>query len=366
MSIHSRVASGPRHQRAARWSSAFFHTLLEFGRGTSVVEAGDEKRLRDGSPWLLSVLMFFGGLGLDSVSAGWPQRLDYSRIPLEIERERDADTGVTRYQAGAIVLYSESPLPRDRTLEIMRVAGSVGKVLGKLPLGVARPPGQKTTVIRVFSSEDSYEKAGGSGGTAGQYSIRRREVLIREKSLLEDRSPVRDDGGRYDVLVHELTHRGMHGGMYHWPGWVIEGVAEYMAAAHVRPAIYEFQKVEPHIVRHVRRYTSGRAIRYLGDGPEFWNFGVSRWSGSNTEGATNNYEKYASALLAVHWLLHRQAGGASKLRNYLQELEAGTGRGRFRGRRIPGIWTARERKALGVSLRRYWAPQGIRLGGSSR
>ena len=150
-----------------------------------------------------------------------------------------------RYATANYRIESSEPLDRALLVKFSQTAESVAWVLKLLPLPLYAPPPGENQLIVIASNEDAYVKAGGARGTAGYYNGRLQRVIIqwehfRPKAENSRLIPEAD----YDLIVHELTHLGMHQYLDTCPPWFTEGVAEYLAATHTTKGQFDFANLD--------------------------------------------------------------------------------------------------------------------------
>jgi hypothetical protein len=295
----------------------------------------------------------------EEVEKRWPREFR-ARAAKVVPMEAPAGT-TAAYQTAHFRLYSDDPVGKEDLQQFASVIESVPQLLRRLPLPLWAPPGAKKPVVRLCRNEERFEEAGGPRSSTGYYSGRKQEILIRADIFL---NPPRARPSRLqpkpneDLLVHELTHLGMHGVVAKSPPWFYEGMAEYMAAGHQAGGNYSFHNIDSTIRDHIRNYLppgKDGSIPFPALGP-LMTLNGKQWIDANKRSEGEDaYRPYAAALLLVHYHLHGKTR-REKLRRYLEELAA------YKDFRKP-----RPRLATGPPdeiqerLHRYWFPKGLNL-----
>ena len=105
--------------------------------------------------------------------------------------------------------------------------------------------------------------------------------------------------------------------------WLVEGTAEYFAAAHLSKGRFDFTEIESHIREHVRKLTPPKAQQVT-------TLSVSkllRMSSRDWHTRTENLppggalQSYTSSLLLTHYAFHGGAERRKEVRSYLEALD---------------------------------------------
>lgn len=264
-----------------------------------------------------------------------------------------------------IEIDSEVGIPGPESERLRRIVVGTLREVGRFPLPIADPSGEKARVL-IRATRESYTEAGGIEGTAGRYLGRSRTVVIDASYLLDARTTA-DPAVREALLVHEAAHLAMHTRQRNMPQWLVEGLCEWFAAAHTGDG--EFQENDPHsaIRSHLLRRYQLRPpatidllpiaeITKLS--PEEWDSLIERLP------VERKHHAYTTALLLTHYLVF---GGAER-REWVRELVEDAATPRPRGRRggraeIPsGLADALEESAdIEDALTRFWHQQALTL-----
>ena len=260
----------------------------------------------------------FVGVVVRSACADWPERMDFSKSVANVSTKKVK--GGTLYESETVSLWSDSVLSSKLVREVMVVAASVPRVVSRLPVKIGGRRGfVGSPRIRVFEFREDYHEAGGTKTTVGMYRSHENDVLLLAGPLIRAVESANGAEKNHHLVVHELVH----GSMRHWlgrvPAWVSEGLAEYVAAAQVKPGVYEFSNMEKRITRNIMRFNGNKAeVRFLGRHPKFWTASQSVWIRGLTDNGEGNYDRYATALLIVHSWMHESETGLATLQSLFE------------------------------------------------
>jgi hypothetical protein len=244
----------------------------------------------------------FCGLLLSSVVAEepdpWPRT--FRSGPAKAITAAAPEGSAFAYETASFRILSDDRIDPARLEKFAGIAESVPQVLKAVPLSLwAPPPGEKHPIMLCRDAR-SYKALGGPAGSAGRYDWRTRRVLIRADLFFLPNA----DG---NLLVHELTHLGMHDLLWRTPPWFFEGIAEYIAAAHRGGGAYDFSRMDAFIGDRIRRYlppADGAAI-VLPSLESVVAATEEKWDEENKNpDASAVYRPYAAALLLIHYNLH--------------------------------------------------------------
>ena len=315
-------------------------------------------RLVPAIPCVVLILIIPRGFGQHEENP-WPR--EFRNRPAKIALLDSPEGVATAYQTTHFRLLSDDPLSKALLQRFATVIESVPCLLRQLPLPLWAPPGTGKPVIRLCRNEHRFQELGGPPGSAGYYNARKQEILIRADIFLD---PPRAKPSRLlprpdeDLLVHELTHLGMHGIIGKSSPWFYEGLAEYMAAGHRSGGNYSFADLDATIRDHIRKHlppaedgTITLPIVALVTGRT-----GQEWTASNTRSKGQEvYRPYATALLLVHYHLYGKTRRA-EVHRYLEKIAA------YRDFRkpLPKLRTIPPTE-IQNRLQRYWFPRGLNL-----
>ncbi len=239
-------------------------------------------------------------------------------------------------------------------------AESVALALKSLPLPLFAPPIKGKPLIQLAHDAESYATAGGSPGTAGFYNGHTQKVLIQWEQL--NRTPPASQllpRPTFDLLVHELTHLCMHETLWKMEPWLVEGVAEYLAAAHLSQGKFNFTKIDAQIRDHLRRQSGVR-------GPHLSATNIKLLLQLNSRHwlrrtavlpPAEALQSYTSALLLTHFAFHGGAERRQEVSAHLAALEkVSTTRDP-----IPTLFPLTEATEIEQKIKAYWSTRGLKL-----
>ena len=266
------------------------------------------------------------------------------------------------WQTARFRFLSDQPV---NTAALRKFAGtieSVPQLLQALPLDLWAPADtQSKPAIILCKDEWAYLEAGGGEGSMGYYNGRKNEVIIRADVFL---TPPLAKPSRLipkpneDLLVHELVHLGMHRILARSSPWFYEGIAEYMAAAHISGGYYKFHDIERSIRDHIRNYLPPDADgQILLPAPAtLMTTTRKQWSEAVRKARDRDaFRPYATALLLAHYQLSSPERRAL-VTTYLTELTAYQD---FRKPR-PTLRTDAP-DTVARRLQAFWKPRGLNL-----
>lgn len=266
------------------------------------------------------------------------------------------------YHTRHFELRSTTSLSRRHLQEFATTAESVPQVLARFPLPLLGMPKGGRAKVLIFPDEDSFVKAGGTAGAAGYYSGRKVAIMLRADTFLMPPPP---SGSRlppkadYDLLVHEFVHLCMHRDLGYLPTWFAEGVAEYIAAAHVNHGTYRFDNIIPAIRDRVKQGIPHETdIITLPGVKESMALTSKTWQERVEHGeAGDSYRMYGTSLLLVHTLFHGGPKRREATNTFLLGIRSKTPLDAKNERLIP----SKGRDKLQAQIIKYWRPRGLRL-----
>ena len=287
--------------------------------------------------------------------------------PLEITPQKDLGS----YQASTIggnFLYETrtyqvtSPQEIDPTLleNFILSAESVTLALKAIPLSLFSPQNKKKALIKIVFDETSYLSAGGAPGTGGFYHGFNNSVIIRWDQLNQrTKHSTLLHRPTFDLLVHELTHLCMGEQIWKMKTWLFEGVAEYLAAAHLNEGRFDFRKIETQIRDHIRKQSAqdteeipATKINTL------LQLSSQDWLNRNATLAPRTaLEAYTSALLLTHYAFHGGSERLERVREYLMDLAEI----KFQKEPKPSLFSTNKAAVIEKQIKNYWNTRGLKL-----
>jgi len=265
-----------------------------------------------------------------------------------------------RFATANYRIESSEPLGRPLLNKFAQTAESVAWVLKSLPLPLyAPPPGAKPLIV-ITSHEEAYLKAGGAKGTAGYYNGTLERVIIQWEYFRAKPEKTRlIPEANYDLIVHELTHLGMHQFLSLSRPWLTEGVAEYLTAAHTFQGQFDFTNLDRSIRgRLTRNSPPGQKTISALNLKSTLEMDARSWHRMTvTKEPFETLDAYKSALLLTHFYFHGGDERRAKMKAHLDQLFQIT----RLTKNLPTLVAQQEIPDIQEKLTRYWATQGLRL-----
>ena len=250
-------------------------------------------------------------------SAQWPREVALAGMPEVIAVPAEPGAKEFLYRTEHFEFSCDAPLGAETVRHFSRAFEATHMLNCLLPLDLKPAPEglRKMFRARIFNDPAAFAAAGGGPGSAGFYSLRDKCVYAPVASL-----GVTMAGGRAmldasveanDTLVHEITHQMMNRWLPLLPVWLVEGAAEYVAAAEFAQGRFLLGKMQERLKHRLRgrgaRQMEGGAVRIgalnvaelLALTGKAWNAGL---------GTPAANENYASALLLTYYLYHLDRG----------------------------------------------------------
>lgn len=319
------------------------------------------KQLFHVSGWLLLTTLTL--LGQDKVqSKGWPSSFKPGKKAKIIQVSQGGDNKPFVYHTKHFELRSTKALSRRHLQTFATTAESVPQALARLPLPLLGMPKGGRAKVLIFPDEDTFVQAGGIVGAAGYYSGRKEAILLRADTFLE---PAQSSGSKlppkadYRLLVHEFVHLCMHRDLAYLPTWFTEGVAEYMAAAHVNNGVYRFNNIASAIRQRVKQcIPQDTDVITLPKVRETMNFTAKTWQTRIEQGDTrDSYRPYGTSLLLVHTLFHGGEKRRDATRTFLTNIRAR----KPLSDQVEVLIPSKDRDTIEQRVARYWRPRGLRI-----
>ena len=285
----------------------------------------------------------------------WPTKFSPS-ADLGKHQTLDPEGELHRYATKNYLIESSTPLDRTKLTDFAKTIESVAVVIKSIPLPLYSPPVRNRPRILICPDETSFVRAGGPKGFAGYYSGRDARVLIRWDQLYPASGIARPMD---DLLVHELTHLCMTNILWRCPPWFHEGVAEYLAAAHLGAGRFRFTEIENEIENHVEKHHHPESkIANALDPAVLLTLTERAWHTRTKEAVDwESFEPYTSSLLLIHYAFHGGAERRAEVKTYLESLDEVI----TRRSPQPVLFAPSQAKDLKEKLTRFWSTRGLRL-----
>ena len=178
------------------------------------------------------------GPGMNAVvtrdAKGWPLTVALKDPPAVVVVEQNREAGRYVYRSDHFQFHSTERLNGEIVREFSRLFEVTYETVAALPLGIRPEAPRGYFKVVLYPSMEAYSAAGGPKGSGGLFRGATGEVMVPLTNL-----GVKKVSGRWlmdsregnQPLIHEVTHQVMGSWLTVLPIWIIEGSAEYMAAA---------------------------------------------------------------------------------------------------------------------------------------
>jgi len=171
--------------------------------------------------------------------SGWPLTVALKEDPAftVVEENRDAQRYI--YRSDHFEFTSRQRLNGRIVREFSRLFELTFETVAALPLRLDPEPPRGYYQVVLYASSAEYVAAGGPKKSGGLYRGSTGEVMVPLPSLGVRKQRAghwtMEDPGSNQPLLHEVTHQVMGPWLTVLPMWLIEGAAEYIAAARCSP-----------------------------------------------------------------------------------------------------------------------------------
>lgn len=302
-------------------------------------------------------LLILALLSGSALAQTWPRKVTPSS---DLPKYSLSEDQPFSYQTSSYQIDSFKDLDASVLIDFIRCAEAVPAALKALPLPLFHPSKDAKGSIQLFANEALYLEAGGAKNTAGYYDGKEARVLIQwnhfQRSTGEN--TLKPDPA-FDLVIHELTHLGMHRLMWKAEPWFTEGVAEYLAAAHTGKGHFDFTRIDQAIRARVERHHHPDLQKVpLLKISSLLKLTSKDWlERTATLDPWKTLEAYNTSLLLIHYAFHGGMERRNQVRQYLETLEP------ILDRRVPRpfLFEATEGEKIERALQGYWKTRGLTL-----
>ena len=250
----------------------------------------------------------------------------------------------------------------DHTLmtDFTKCLESFPLALRNIPVPLYAPSKKQKGQLLIVGHNEDYLAAGGAKNTAGYYDGAKNQTIINWTHFSNDTTPTRIlQEPAFDLIIHELTHLSMHNLIWKCQPWLIEGIAEYMAASHIGRGNFDFSRIDHAIRKRIEKHTKPGSISStaLGIRPLI-SLSSKAWLKRTAEvDAWEALKAYNGALLLSHYYLN---GGTERLNKTRQHFEAlHTIQTNIQEK--PRLILENDAKKIEISIAEYWKKRGLRI-----
>jgi len=242
---------------------------------------------------------------------GWPVSVVLKDLPTVTVVEENRPSSRYVYRSDHFEFTSTQRLSADIVREFSRVFEVNFEAVASMPLGITPEAPRGYFKVTLFPSIAAYTAAGAPAGSGGLFRGSTGEVMVPLPNLGVRRSGNRwimDGRGDNQPLIHEVTHQVMGTWLSILPVWMVEGMAEYLAAGRCsngRLTLHaDFDQILEFL--NTQKGVKGRSMdvrhpqRLLPMSHDKWAADLAGPSG---------LKNYASALLAFYFFCHADDSG---------------------------------------------------------
>ncbi len=166
-------------------------------------------------------------------SRGWPVSVALREDPSFTVVEETREAGRVVYRSDHFEFISSLRLTAPIIREFSRVFEVTFETVAALPLNIRPEPPRAWFRVQLFATAADYEAAGAPRESSGLFRGSTGVVMVPLPNLGVKKVNARwiiegRDGNQ--PLIHEVTHQVMGSWLSVLPVWLVEGLAEYLAA----------------------------------------------------------------------------------------------------------------------------------------
>ena len=271
-----------------------------------------------------------------------------------------SEAGKFIYQTNSFRLVTFKRHDHTLMTDFTKCLESFPLALRNIPVPLYAPSKKQKGQLRIVGHNEDYLAAGGAKNTAGYYDGAKNQTIINWTHFSNDTTPTRIlQEPAFDLIIHELTHLSMHNLIWKCQPWLIEGIAEYMAASHIGRGNFDFSRIDHAIRKRIEKHTKPGSISStaLGIRPLI-SLSSKAWLKRTAEvDAWEALKAYNGALLLSHYYLN---GGTERLNKTRQHFEAlHTIQTNIQEK--PRLILEKDAKKIEISIAEYWKKRGLRI-----
>lgn len=238
----------------------------------------------------------------------WPDKVS-SPGNFEVEiLEENNDSGVYRYRAGHFAYTSDVKLARKVVAEFAEVFEATYAAVRATPLNWRIEAPKDGYSVRLFSTREDYEAAGGIPGSGGTYNGRFILVPMSSLGLKKSSTGVTlDSESDQTTLIHEIVHQVQHDWIARMPVWLTEGFAVYIESVPYKRGTFDFGDLEP--LEGLRKRSNALDEYAMLDLDKLMTMSGQEWNGSFGGNGMTLSRQYASAFLLTYYFAHLDGEG---------------------------------------------------------
>jgi hypothetical protein len=254
----------------------------------------------------------------------WPADVTAESYEVKIAAE-DRATGAIRYASPHFEIASDVKLPLGVVRDLAAVFEATRAAVMTVPLALHSGDDQHPYAVRLCSTPDSYQAAGGPAGSGGFFNGGEMLILLPNLGIRPTTNGLTAEHQKsLFVLKHEVSHQVVGRWTMAQPTWLNEGIAELFAAAPYIRGKYTFQNLESGLQAYVlkwRKSPDSRSLRLVAP-PRL--MAMSRREWMEQVMAQGAYDLYNSSALLAYWFVRYDGrGDGAGLASYYDALHRG-------------------------------------------
>jgi hypothetical protein len=222
----------------------------------------------------------------------------------------DRSTGATRYESPHFAIASDIKLPLGVVRDLAAVFEATRAAVMTVPLALHSGIDRGIYQVRLISTTEEYQAAGGPMGSGGFHNGRELLILLPNLGIRPTTNGLMaEHQNQLFVLKHEVSHQVVGRWTMAQPPWLCEGIAELFAAAPYVRGKYTFQNLESALQAYVLKWRAtrdSRSLRLIAP-PRLMAMSPRDWQEQLM--AQRAYDLYNSSALLAYWFVRYDGRG---------------------------------------------------------
>jgi hypothetical protein len=298
--------------------------------------------------------------------AGWPITVALKEEPAFTVVEENRDERRYIYRSDHFEFSSRERLSGKIVLEFSRQFELTYETVAALPLQLDPEAPRGYFKVVLYTTHAQYQAAGGPKKSGGLYRGSTGEVMVPLPALgverIGDRWRMQSRGGN-QPLLHEVTHQVMGPWLTVLPMWLIEGMAEYVAAGRCSVRKLTLHSGLDNVFAFLREQMGvpDRSID-MRHPQRLMVMDFDKWQGDLAASSSNGIKNYYSAMLLFYYFAHLDGDGTGRnLMAYFKARVASRTPDDDAADRDRHLLRGRSWEKLWEDLARAFAPYRIKL-----
>jgi len=239
----------------------------------------------------------------------WPAEVSAESYEVKLAGD-DRATGATRYESPHFSIVSDIKLPLGVVRDLAAVFEATRAAVMAVPLALHSGIDRSPYPVRLLSSTEQYQAAGGPIGSGGFHNGREMLILLPNIGIRATTNGLTAEHQKQlFVLKHEVSHQVVGRWVMAQPTWLSEGVAELFAAAPYIRGRYTFQNLEAGLHAYLLKWRAtrdSRSLRVIAT-PRLMSMSPRDWQEQVT--SQRAYDMYNSSALLAYWFARYDGRG---------------------------------------------------------